>query len=157
MDPYIEQAEGIVSFDSPKVYRCPSAPEDEAAASWLVYRSYGMNLYCGMGPDGFVPMAQVKYPAHTIRITECWEDMMGGSFYAPMPNMSGWQVGAPGWHDGNNNVLWIDGHVSVMKATTGGGSSTDPAEVMYKDDGPNLGRVWCRLVGPKPTQYLSGN
>jgi len=153
LDPYLKQlktaayagAEGTGSL-----YRCKSAPEEEATASWQWERSYGMNSYAGLGPDNLVPLAKVKYPAQTVRITESWGSQ-GGSGYAPMPNMTGgFQVWAPGWHNEHNNVLWMDSHVTVMKATTLGDSSTSPAEIMYDDGRSDSGRVWCRLVAPKP-------
>ncbi|MCX6377501.1 MAG: hypothetical protein NTU88_15945, partial [Armatimonadetes bacterium] len=99
----------------------------------------------------------VKYPSLTLRVTETanylWDPhqplpagerdygYVGGSWYCPLPDGSqkgySFTLTAPGWHDGMNDVLWVDGHVSSI-----------PWErVLYTDNwqGTTDPNVWCRL------------
>jgi prepilin-type N-terminal cleavage/methylation domain-containing protein/prepilin-type processing-associated H-X9-DG protein len=162
LKPYVKMAVENLSATNAnlaEIYKCPAAPEEEATGNINKYRSYGMNRWAGLGPNSLVPMAKAKYPASTLRITECWSEI-GGAFYAPMPNMPSagmTQYYAPGWHGERNNVLWMDGHVSNMKATymsdladVNNGISSDRNNIMYADSGPCYGQAWARLDGPKP-------
>lgn len=136
-----------------KLYRCPAAPEEEGEGTYNWYRSYGVNVYCGYGTYA-VSTNRVKWPASTMRMTESWgvdgAGNIGGSTYAPMATYpSGWwEIQAPGWHNGMSSVLWIDGHVSAMRAE----------EVRLNDGAPDtdlngttlVGNVWARLSVAKP-------
>lgn len=149
LNPYLKQimgdtmdAEGKLG----KVFKCPSAVEDEVA-SWSAERSYGMNPFCGgwMSDPKYavvVPLSKVHYPAQTVRIAETWwGSAQKGTFFAPYPTRTD-GVAPPGRHNGLNNVLWIDGHVSAMTNE----------RYMLRDNGTGPGgpNVWCRLEGPKP-------
>jgi len=149
LDPYLRQISQTILTGSSlgKVYRCPSAAEDEVAA-WSAERSYGMNIYCGGWYPGtrpedrvVVPLSKVRYPASTVRIAETsWPTAGTGTFFAPTPGPPLDYLTIPGRHNGMNNVLWIDGHVSAMTNE----------KYLLRDNGPSNGNVWCRLEGPKP-------
>lgn len=130
---------------------CPSVPHPNDQLT-----TYGYNRYLGKMKRAQNPLivlpVKVKYPALTIRITETLrpqpnafpeilDSRIEGTF-APVPDwkaagLSG-PLYTPGWHNGRNNVLWVDGHVSTMTKE----------EVMLSDSNsdPN---VWARL-SPKP-------
>ncbi|MCL6520561.1 MAG: DUF1559 domain-containing protein [Armatimonadetes bacterium] len=152
LDPYLKQIEGgrMTGTNLGKIYRCPSFEADEVA-SWSAERSYGMNVYCGgwYKPDGsdarVVPLSKVRYPAQTVRIAEtCWPGGQKGTFFAATPNPPLNYIAPPGRHNGLNNVLWIDGHVSAMTNE----------RYLFKDNNVDelgyVGNVWCRMSGPKP-------
>lgn len=133
------------------VVDCPSAPCPHEQPI-----TYGYNRYIGKSKQAQNPLivlpVKIKYPALTIRITETLrpqpnafpeilDSRIEGTF-APVPDwkaagLSG-PLYAPGWHNGKNNVLWVDGHVSTMTKE----------EVMLTDRNPDP-NVWARL-SPKP-------
>jgi len=150
LDPYLKMIEGgrMTGTNLGKIYRCPSFEEDEVA-EWSAERSYGMNIYCGgwfavNGSDAkVVPLTKVRYPASTVRLAETsWPDHQTGTFFAPTPNIPLNYITIPGRHNGQNNVLWIDGHVT----------SVTNERYLLRDRGPSNGNVWCRLEGPKPAR-----
>ena len=141
MEPYVKQLKGghyagVYEEYEGELYKCPSAPIEEYTVGYMTMRTYGYNPYFSK----FTSTNDVKYPSSTLRITEdCMFDpddpnavKQGGSWACPRPNGTG--IWAPGWHNGMNDVLWADGHVSTMTRE----------RVML---GP--GDVWCRL-SPKP-------
>jgi len=158
MDPYFKQTLRYGWRMTPDewdaLYSCPSAPK--AVRTSRPRRTYGYNRYLGKLMHARDPLTvvppKVKYPETTIRITETVcphpnakkgsvESRFEGTF-APVPDwkaagLSG-PLCAPGWHDGKNNVLWVDGHVSTMTKE----------EVMLTDSNPDP-NVWARLA-PKP-------
>ena len=147
LNPYLRQIAGttLTGTNLGKIYRCPTFEEDEVAL-WSAERSYGMNTYCGGWMPGgtpiIVPMTKVRYPASTVRIAETsWPAAKTGTFFAPTPGPPLDYITIPGRHNGMNNVLWIDGHVTSMSN----------ARYMLRDNGPSNGNVWCRLEAPKPT------
>lgn len=156
MDPYFKQnyayGWGLEEEGWDALYSCPSAPR--AIRSSRPRRTYGYNRYLAKmtragNPLIIVPQ-KVKYPATTLRVTESpypkakpksVESRFEGTF-APVPD---WKAAglttpsyAPGWHNGRNNVLWVDGHVSTMAKE----------DVMLSDSNPDP-NVWARL-SPKP-------
>lgn len=145
MEPYVKQLKngqyaGQLEEWEGELYKCPSAPIEEFTLAYTAMRTYGYNGYFNKS----VTYANFKFPSSTLRITEgCTYDpddpnaiKNGGSWWAPMPGLGG--VRAPGWHNGMNNVLWGDGHVS----------SVPRERVMLRDNNANY-NVWCRL-SPKP-------
>lgn len=161
VDPYLKQLKKGSSGGSTKgqgeVYTCPSAPTDSATggSSWQMGKTYGYNPYLNKN----ISNVMVKFPAVTLRITEVGDYTLpnihdpnignqdpgykGGSWYAPIPNRSkpfayNLQLQAPGWHNGYNDTLWFDGHVSsvpwerIMYTDNGNGQTTDI-------------NSWCRL------------
>jgi len=148
LEPYLKQIGDnggkMTGSNLGKIYRCPSAAEDEAV-SYTAERSYGMNPYCGGWFPGqtptVVPLSKVRYPSATVRLAETWWPAnQSGTLFAPTPNPPLDYIKPPGRHNGMNNVLWIDGHVSSMTNET----------YLLSDGGPSNGNVWCRLEGPKP-------
>jgi len=146
LNPYLRQMAGnnFTGSSLGKVYRCPSCEED-MIAGWSAERSYGMNIYVGGWMAGnnpvVVPMTKVRFPSCTVRIAESsWPTAQTGTFFAPTPNLPLNYITIPGRHNGMNNVLWIDGHVSSMSNE----------RYLLTDNGPSNGNVWCRLEGPKP-------
>jgi len=159
IDPYLKQLRRGRRFGQTSgqgdVFQCPSAPTEEMTAGkvWQGGKTMGYNPYLSRTTTA----TMVKYPSLTLRSTEtaCYTrdphlplspsyrdyGYVGGSWYCPLPAPSvmgyGFWLYSPGWHDGMSDVLWVDGHVSVV-----------PWErVMYTDNwnqttDPN---VWCRL------------
>ena len=162
MDPYVKQIKkGRTSGyyeDEGELLQCPSAPTEEAYISWEAGRTYGYNPYL----KDQVQARDVRYPSATLRITECsYTDpddpsarYAGGSYQLPTPAPIGSVLYAPGWHNGMNECLWFDGHLSTM-----------PRErVMLSDNvtdydlGPNspkIGNAWARLSS-KPAYSPDG-
>lgn len=147
-----------------EVYQCPSAPTEEMTSGkvWQGGKTIGYNPYLTRTTTA----TMVKSPSLTLRVTETANYMVdphlteaemkamgyddygyvGGSWYCPLPSelptgpkIKGYQfpLYAPGWHDGMNDVLWVDGHVS----------SVPWERVMYTDRFQNTTdpNVWCRL------------
>jgi len=150
LEPYLRQIGGsgvMTGTNLGKIFKCPSAAEDELV-QWSAERSYGMNAYCGgwmpATPPAqrvVVPLSKVRYPASTVRIAETsWPAMQYGTLFAPQASNGPGDPQPPGRHNGLNNVLWIDGHVSAMTNE----------KYMMRDNGPSNGNVWTRLEGPKP-------
>ena len=151
MDPYLKQLKGVAGSveREGELYRCPSAPVEEAVDQVRAGRNYGYNPYL----QATTGMNAVKFPGSTLRITECdGKDpdgdpklpMMGGSAIMPLPSGAGAEGAgfyryAPGWHNGFNDCLWFDGHVS----------SIPRQRVMLTDRNPGDMNVWGRLA-PKP-------
>lgn len=170
IDPYVKNLDLGASDDDKRygrMYRCPAAPEEDMTAGWQFYRGYGYNPYLGYtttsGGGTLFPSAKVKYPASTIRITESIYApdpntgiSAGGSWQMPLPYPIGTQCVPPGWHNGKDVVLWVDGHVSTMSADYPSNyRSTNTRSIMYYDGQPDgmygtVGNVWARLQGPKP-------
>lgn len=129
-------------------------------------RSYGYNFtylgYGGTSPKK-VSAAQVKYPTQTIRLVEGWShDTRNGGrgagsvycfppvAYASIGNpYSGGYYYPPGWHSGGgttyqarlkgqNNVLWMDGHVSAMVGE----------RILKPFGGNNVSDAWYHLNPP---------
>jgi len=158
LNPYIRamkkgQLGGYLATEQGEIITCPSAPIEQAEGPfWQTAKTYGYNVYLRANLN----VAQVRYPAVTLRITECAifsSDphapdapstivYQGGSHFAPVPNPAtagyGFMIYAPGWHDGQQCVLWVDGHVS----------SISWQKVMERDGAPDP-NIWCRL-SPKP-------
>jgi prepilin-type N-terminal cleavage/methylation domain-containing protein/prepilin-type processing-associated H-X9-DG protein len=155
-NPYLKQlkkgSSGGQASGQGEVFQCPSAPKETATGGtqWQMGKDYGYNPYL----KNTVTQTMVKYPSTTLRLTEvgdyvfnCHDTSIddpqykGGSWYGPVPN--GAVVGyllnlqAPGWHNGYNDCLWVDGHVSSLTWE----------RVMYTDRWNNTTdpNVWCRL------------
>ncbi|HET6455348.1 MAG TPA: prepilin-type N-terminal cleavage/methylation domain-containing protein [Armatimonadota bacterium] len=145
VDKYIRQLKGIGGLnidEQGQIFMCPSAPLGTAIYGYKAAKTYGYNVYINITTHE----EQIEYPSKTLRLTECsdrdpddpYAVYGGGSWYAPMPDVTLWHgqfdIYAPGWHDGKNTVLWVDGHVDSMSRK----------EVMKTDDNsdPNY---WCRL------------
>lgn len=139
-----------------ELMNCPSAPMEQMTSgnAWQGYKTYGYNPYL----TRTTTTTDARYPSLTLRLTETANYQMGhpldpamegkdpgyvgGSWYAPLPD--GFAKGyrfklyAPGWHNGMNTVLWVDGHVStldwqkVMQTDNCRGTTTDV-------------NTWCRL------------
>ncbi len=160
LDPYLKQLQKNQKFGSTsgkvgEIYICPSAPTESASGgtTWQMGKNYGYNPY--LSKD--ITASLVKYPSLTLRVTEvgdyvfdCHDPKVddpqykGGSWYAPLPfkgkKIKGYllYLQAPGWHNGYNDVLWVDGHVSSITwervvMTDAWQGTTDP-------------NVWCRLA-----------
>ena len=147
MEPYVKQLKGGQYYGLYEEYegelmKCPSAPIEEFTTAIQVGRTYGYNFYLWPTKSTM----DVKYPGSTLRITECCmydpdnpnAVKVGGSMQAPTPAPIGGQLWAPGWHNGMNIVLWVDGHV--------GAATRQRVMLSDTDSDPN---VWCRL-SPKP-------
>lgn len=145
MDPYIKQLNGTAGYEETQgeLYKCPSAPIEEATIAYQAGRSYGYNPFLNFDAS----MNTVKFPSSTLRITEgsakdpdgpANAPDPGGSMVMPYPGRQGFPGYAPGWHSGFNSCLWFDGHVCTMTRQ----------RVMMSDNNANPG-VWARL-SPKP-------
>lgn len=151
MDPYVKQIRkgqqsGYLETEG-ELYQCPSAPAEEATISWQAGRTYGYNIYLTRDTSE----KDVRFPSATLRITETSQQdpddpasgYPGGSYQLPTPTPIGFQLYAPGWHNGMDNCLWFDGHVS----------SIPRQRVMMTDNQADawgfVGNVWARL-SPKP-------
>lgn len=145
VNPYIRQLKGIGGRninEQGEIFLCPAAPLGSAIYDYKAAKTYGYNFYINCN----VHIESIEVPADTLRITECSDQdpddpyavYGGGSWYAPMPDVSRFHgqfdIYAPGWHDGKNIVLWVDGHAAAMARK----------EVMKADDYPDP-NVWCRL------------
>ena len=155
MDPYLKQLKGTAGYDETEgeVYKCPSAPVEEAITAVQAGRSYGYNDYFRR----YISTSQLKYPAVTLRITETSGKNPdgppeavdpGGSWTMPIPNSPGFVRYPPGWHNGMNNCLWADGHVSSMPRQrvmlTDNVSDTDIPGTT------RTGNVWARFSSKPP-------
>ena len=161
VDPYLKQLKkgniGGQAKGQGEIYQCPSAPKETASMGnqWQMGKDYGYNPYLKYD----VSATMVKYPSLTLRLTEvgdytfgsCHDPNLedpgykGGSWYAPVPNghlpelLYSLDLQAPGWHNGYNDCLWVDGHVSsitwerVMLRDTCNDTTTDT-------------NTWCRLA-----------
>ncbi len=159
LQPYLEQMKrkqqfsGAAARSVESIYVCPGMPHEIAGLPWgFTLRGYGYNPYLTKS----ISAKKVPYPTLTLRMTETalYEydvhnlppnisdaKYKGASFSAPMPKgrfkerMKNPQ--APGWHNGYNDVLWVDGHVS----------SITWQRVMFTDhwDGTTDPNVCCRL------------
>ena len=145
VDKYIRQLKGIGGLninEQGQIFLCPSAPLGTAIYGYKAAKTYGYNFYLNTSTQ----QGQIIDASRTLRITECSDQdpddpyavYGGGSWYAPMPDVARWHgqfdIYAPGWHDGKNTVLWVDGHVDSMSRK----------EVM-KTDGNSDPNYWCRL------------
>lgn len=157
-NPYLKQlkkgSSGGQAAGQGEVFQCPSAPKEDASqgTQWQMGKDYGYNPYL----RNTITQALVKSPSLTLRLTEVGDYRLGdchntaledagyagGSWYAPVPNgaLVGYTLNlqAPGWHNGYNDCLWFDGHVS----------SITWERVMYTDNynGTTDPNVWCRLA-----------
>jgi len=152
--PYIKMittvgADGY-KFDG-SVYMCPSAPQPTAAEN--LKRPYGYNTYLGftfstvaIAENQIFSLAQFDKPAGTVRIVETWRVDASfpapgiGSVFAYPPSHTNWATIYPrGWHNGMNNVLWMDGHVTAQKkekvGEPGGGSTGFDVDPWWRRDG----------------------
>ena len=164
MNPYLKQLKGgrVAGYDEAEgeVFKCPSAPVEQMTIDWRAGRNYGYNSYL----RNTVSTTQVKFPGSTLRITETDgkdpdgppdDPDPGGSWTMPIPDdVTGTGAGefaryAPGWHNGMNNCLWVDGHVSSM--TRQRVMMTDN----NRDSSGRVGNVWARLA-PKPAATPEG-
>mgnify|MGYP000903142665 CR=1 FL=1 len=142
------------------VFICPSAPQPQQSSEALANhyrRSYGYN-YPFLGgtagttiPAAGVPtysLAQIDKPAGTIRVTEVWR--VDASFPAPgIGSALVYPAGTypanattiypRGWHNGMNNVLWMDSHVSAWSREKimepGGGATGYDLDPWWRRDG----------------------
>lgn len=146
--PYLKQIEdGDVSYTAlgRRRFRCPAALEDDTGLAYQF--SYGINTFCGGWMPGDSPVVvsitKAKYPSQTIRLAETEWEAQGGSLLAALP--SEFVLDDPTCHrfatrhNDLGNVLWLDGHVSMM---------TRPRYCLT--DGQPNPSVWLRLDGPKP-------
>ena len=87
--------------------------------------SYGMSMSLAINPDTgvFLPakLTQIAQPAATIEVTDCQHrdpasKQVWGCFYL-RPYYNGGLDGACIRHEGACNVVWVDGHVTLVKAT----------------------------------------
>ena len=91
-------------------------------------------------------MAQFDKPAGTVRVVETWRIDSAfpapgiGSIFAYPPSHGNWaSINPRGWHNGMNNVLWMDGHVTAQKkeriGEPGGGSTGYDLDPWWRRDG----------------------
>lgn len=134
--------------DPAGIWACPAyearglVAKQQNAVGGYASRSYGMNQYLRSTPDleypacnsvdGGIAITTIKTPNDTIllyegcyRLTDGYVSRTGGmtAVYgyartaAEQTDYNGYSYGV-GWHDGRNNYLWCDGHVSAMAPET---------------------------------------
>jgi len=148
--PYVKHMNQSMSSQGMKgIFKCPSSPKSNSEA---LDRSYGYNgqyLGAGTGIGGwlnqYVPMSRLTSPSSTIQIVEIWWPVTGhGTICAFPPNASqSGEIYPPGWHNGQNAVLFVDGHVQ----------SWPKSKIMQPNmtiGGQNVVNPWWTATGPKP-------
>ena len=142
IDPYIKQ---IRQEESPStgVYYCPSSPVKTADIGDVFRRSYGYNCsYLGKGGTNVISLADVRFPSATLRIMEIWRtdgaEERGTAYAFPPSHAYSSSYGPPDWHNGQNNVLFCDAHVSSMQRE----------DILHARRGADAD-LWFRLLGPK--------
>jgi prepilin-type N-terminal cleavage/methylation domain-containing protein/prepilin-type processing-associated H-X9-DG protein len=144
-----------------ELFLCPSKA-DEPDTGTLNFWCYGVSAYCGFGWTRRT-ISEARFPVSTLRITETWTagpDSVAGHVFAPMPTKCTgvpWTIVAPGWHNGRNVVLWMDGHVRPMaKERVMLNDNVVDSELLDSLGPPHgpmplTGNVWCRFGPPKPS------
>jgi prepilin-type N-terminal cleavage/methylation domain-containing protein/prepilin-type processing-associated H-X9-DG protein len=134
INPYLKTLKTGATWDVDQSMMCPVAPNLPAAKNYL-RRPYGYNAF---SLETTTTMSRVKYPTQTIRICEVWNfkdspPVGQGSLYCYYPTngvgdpSANWAY-PPGFHSGKaktwqerlkgqNNILWLDSHVSTMTGT----------------------------------------
>lgn len=94
---------------------CASAPTLAERATWsTIYSDYGYN-YFGLSYPTPVKASSVKKPSVKLLLTDTWFPAANRGICWVHPDLWGWNVDAR--HDITFNVLWLDGHVSNLKAS----------------------------------------
>lgn len=147
-------AEALVCPSTPARIGLPPEPRFEIRSERDVQgvSAYAYNVMLGsVGPGTGEPpdygppkfLAQVVYPAKTVRITEMWRITSNdgcGKAYPPSyqaqhngvifaRGLSPQFVLPPGWHNGRSWVLWTDGHASAMNTSQPRIPAEDPPPV----------------------------
>jgi len=151
MWPYVRSGNKNLAAGGMKgMFKCSSSPTIANAA---FDRSYGYNPYLGEGSS--ISLSEVVNPASTIRVCETWwyehpSYVECGSLYSvprsratPTQN-HGPQPAPPGWHNGVNAVLFVDGHVRQWR------KDQIWQQDNYQEGSVQMPDVWYRLRGPKP-------
>ena len=125
MEPYLGKDDSYTKFDG--YWRCPT---DHVVRNtwpgWRPWKSYSMLIHTYRDPYAFLKLSGVKNTSNSFYIGEVhggdnypriiwnavwnWPSARNGNY--------NWYNGAPNYHNGFGNFLFLDGHVSAQRSST---------------------------------------
>jgi len=125
MEPYLGKDETYTKLNH--VQRCPTDNVLRTTwPGWRPWKSYSMLIHTYRDPYAFLKLSTVKNVANSFYIGE----VHGGDNYPRIiwnavwnwPNSTSggydWFNGAPNYHNGMGNFLFLDGHVKAQRTST---------------------------------------